>query len=177
MTQLTGTNIKLRAPEPEDLEYLYLWENDTSVWQVSNTLTPFSRYTLRAYIESAQLDLFEAKQLRLMIDIMGPPEKTIGTIDLYDFDPFHNRAGIGILIGDKSQRKKGYASEALRLLIEYCFLTLSIHQLFCNISADNSTSIQLFQNFGFVKAGEKKAWLKTPDGWKTENFYQLIQSE
>ena len=107
MKALEGKLIQLRAPEPEDLECLYRWENDTEIWQVSNTLTPFSRYILKNYIESAHLDIYETRQLRFMIDALSngsEAKKTIGTIDLFDFEPYHNRAGIGILIGEVSER-------------------------------------------------------------------------
>jgi diamine N-acetyltransferase len=39
--------IRLRALEPEDLEVLYEWENNDSNWIISNTLSPFSKYTLK----------------------------------------------------------------------------------------------------------------------------------
>lgn len=44
--------IKLRAMEPEDIEILYRWENDTDIWKVSNTIAPFSKYVLRQFIEN-----------------------------------------------------------------------------------------------------------------------------
>ena len=174
MNKLSGDKIRLRAPEPEDLDLLYLWENDPEVWHVSNTLTPFSYYTLKNYIENSHLDIFQAKQLRLMIEIKDTSQ-TIGTIDLFDFDPFHNRTGIGILIGDVSQRKMGYASEALDILINYSFDILNLHQLYCGIGADNISSIRLFQSKEFVQCGEKKEWLKTAKGWQSEYLFQLIR--
>lgn len=175
MEILSGKNLQLRAPEPEDLDYLYQWENDPEIWQVSNTLAPFSRFTMKSYIESANLDIYAAKQLRLMIDLKGLTPLTIGTIDLFDFDPYHNRAGIGILIGDKKNRRQGFAEESLGLLINYCFQVLFLHQLYCNISSNNMASISLFQKKGFVKTGEKKDWLKTINGWENEDLYQLIR--
>ena len=60
-------NILIRALEPEDLEYLYKWENDMDLWDVSDTLTPFSHFTLKKYIENAHVDIYTSKQLRLMI--------------------------------------------------------------------------------------------------------------
>lgn len=176
MKLLTGENLHLRAPEPEDLEYLYMWENNPDVWTVSNTITPFSRFTLRNYIETSHLDIYQAKQLRLMIDIKET-KRTIGSIDLFDFDPYHSRAGIGILIGDLTQQRKGYASEALDILIEYCFSTLALKQLYCNISKDNYNSISLFQKKEFVQCGEKKDWLKTPNGWQNELMFQLLREQ
>lgn len=173
MVKLSGKSLLLRAPEPEDLDLLYLWENDPEVWHVSNTLTPFSRYTLKNYIENSHLDIYEAKQLRLMIELRNSIT-TIGTIDLFDFDPYHNRAGIGVLIGDASQRGKGYAAEALDLVIDYCFTHLNLHQLYCGIGADNLSSIKLFTSKKFVQCGERREWLKTPQGWQNELLFQLI---
>jgi len=85
--------ISLRAIEPEDLELLYEWENDTSYWIISNTVVPFSKYTLKLYLENSHKDIYEKGQVRLMIDHI-PDNVSIGTIDIFDFDPFHKRAGL-----------------------------------------------------------------------------------
>jgi diamine N-acetyltransferase len=174
-----NTRIILRALEPSDIEWLFRWENDPDIWKVSNTITPYSRYVLEKYIENAHLDLYQIKQLRMMIDVRESPGKKvrpIGTIDLFDFDPFHNRAGVGILIGEMSDRKKGFASEALSHFIRYAFQTLQLHQLYCNIATDNLESIGLFTRNGFSIIGEKKDWLKTDKGYKNEYFLQLINT-
>ena len=142
---IRGKNIELRAVEPTDVDLLYAWENDESLWHLSNTLTPFSRFDIEQYVLNAGQDIFAAKQLRLMIVIS---DKAIGSIDLFDFEPAHKRAGVGIMVV-KNERNKGYASEALHVLVEYCFNVLHLHQLFCNISADNQASISLFSKEGF----------------------------
>jgi diamine N-acetyltransferase len=165
--------INLRALEPEDLELLYEWENNSTYWTISNTVTPFSKYTLKRYMENSHKSIYETGQLRLMIEIINE-KKTIGTIDIFDFDPFHKRAGIGILIADEKQRRKGYASIALKCLIEYCFKTLQLHQLYCNILANNCESMDLFKKQGFVQSGIKKEWIKTSDGYLDEYIFQLI---
>jgi diamine N-acetyltransferase len=165
--------IKLRALEPEDLELLYEWENNDSYWIISNTVTPFSKYTLKRYLENSHKNIYETGQLRLMIDVI-PDKVTIGTIDIFDFDPFHKRAGLGILIADEANRRKGYATMSLKCLIDYCFSTLQLHQLYCNILSNNCESITLFEKQGFVKSGIKKDWVKTPDGYLDENMFQLI---
>jgi diamine N-acetyltransferase len=166
-------NIKLRALEPEDLELLYEWENNDSYWLISNTVSPFSRYTLKRYIENSHKNIYETGQLRLMIDHIED-KIAIGTIDVFEFDPFHKRAGIGILIGNESYRRKGYASMSLTCLIKYCFKTLQLHQLYCNILANNCESIDLFKKQGFVQIGIKKDWIKTSDGYTDEYLLQLI---
>ena len=103
--------------------------------------------------------------------------RTIGTIDLFDFDPIHKRAGVGILIAREKNRKKGYASDALDVLIKYSFRILQLHQLYCNITEDNTDSLNLFQSKGFKLIGTKRDWLVFPKGKKDEFMFQLINKE
>ncbi|MCK9422327.1 MAG: GNAT family N-acetyltransferase [Bacteroidales bacterium] len=175
---LTGKNISIRAMEPGDVDLLYEWENDTSIWQVSNTLTPFSKFQLKEFVLNAPQDIFSTRQLRLMIDLIhkNQPKETIGAIDFFEYDPFHLRAGIGILIR-RSYREKGYAGEALKILIRYAFETLRLHQLFCNISPDNEPSIRLFTKAGFVQCGNKKEWNNTGETWNDEWMFQFIHKK
>jgi len=168
---LEGENISLRALEPEDLDLFYKWENDSSVWKISQTYKPFSRYLLKRYLENAHQDIFTVKQLRLMIEKDGV---AIGTIDLFDYEPMHARAGLGIWIVQESNRRQGYAKEALRLTIEYAFFKLQLNQLYCNISANNQASINLFSALDFVLIGVKKKWNKSPNGWQDELMFQLL---
>jgi diamine N-acetyltransferase len=166
-------NINLRAFEPEDLKLLYEWENNGTYWVISNTVSPFSKYTLKRYIENSHKNIYETGQLRLMIDHIED-KTSIGTIDIFEFDPFHKRAGIGILIADESYRRKGYATMSLTCLIQYCFKTLQLHQLYCNILATNIESIDLFKKLGFVLIGIKKDWILTSDVYCDEYMFQLI---
>lgn len=170
---MKNDKISLRALEPEDMELLYEWENNESYWVISNTVSPFSKFTLKRYLENSHKNVYETGQLRLMIDQL-PDKITIGTIDIFDFDPFHKRAGVGILIANEEYRRKGYAAMALTGLIEYCFKTLQLHQLYCNILATNCDSMDLFKKQGFVQVGLKKDWVKTSEGYIGEYLFQLI---
>jgi diamine N-acetyltransferase len=178
MNALEHDRVSLRAMELSDLDLLYKWENDPAIWKVSNTIAPFSKYILQKYIESSHRDIYQNRQLRLMIDIKGNKDtlgETIGMIDLFDFDPFHYRAGLGILISEEEHRQKGYAREALEIMVDYAFHTLHLHQLYCNISKGNEASLKLFKGKGFLLAGTKKDWLRTREGWEDEYILQLIK--
>jgi len=169
---LSSKNIKLRALEPEDLDFLFETENDTSFWEVSSMQTPFSRFILKQYLANAQQDIYDAKQLRLIIESNYKP---IGLIDLFDFNPQHKRAGIGILILEKFQQK-GFANEALQLFIKYAFSTLQLHQIYANITSDNKQSTKLFTKNNFIKVGVKKDWIFSNNKFKDEVLYQLINT-
>ncbi len=172
MLTLKGENLYLRALEPEDLDFVYILENDERVWEMSATQTPYSRFLIKQYLENAHQDIYEAKQLRLVICTID--HASIGLIDLFDYNPTHNRAGVGVLIAEKKHRGKGYGAEALKLIVSYGFTHLRLHQLYANIAEDNLTSIKLFENQGFTKIGVKKEWNLVDTIYKDEFLYQLL---
>ena len=153
---IKGENIHLRALEPEDVDVLYKWENNREIWHVSNTQTPFSRYVLEQFLVNAHEDIYTNKQLRLIIS-PNENDAAVGAIDLFDFDPYHLRAGVGILIAEE-YRNKGYAFEALELLKDYAFNNLLLKQLYANVTVSAPSSLQLFEKCGFEKVGLKKSW-------------------
>ena len=169
---LSYGNVRLRPLEPEDLDELYKWENDPSIWKVSCTQTPFSRYILKKYIEESHRDINETRQLRLIIE--NTEGKAVGAIDLFDYEPYHQRAGVGILIYDIEERRKGLATDALELMSQYCKKALGFNQLYANVSSSNLSSISLFEKAGFRKIGVKEKWNRTSEGWSSEILYQKL---
>ncbi|WP_431136916.1 GNAT family N-acetyltransferase [Psychroserpens mesophilus] len=172
MINMKGKHIYLRALEPEDLDFIYQIENDQSVWEISSTITPYSKFLIKQYLENAHKDIYEVKQLRLVI--CNTEDLAIGLIDLFDFDFKNKRAGIGVLIKDEAHRQKGYGKEALELLIAYAAVHLDLHQLYCNVSEDNKKSLKLFKNHGFNIVGLKKDWIVINGSFKNEYLLQRI---
>ena len=132
------------------------------------------RNLIKQYLDNAHKDIFEVKQLRLVIS--NYKDNALGMIDIFDFDFKNRRAGIGILVKEISDRQNGYGSEALNLLINYCFTHLDLHQLYCNISEDNKASIKLFSNHGFDKVGLKKDWNYCDGVFINEFVFQRINN-
>ena len=100
--------------------------------------------------------------------------RTIGTLDLFEYDPLHGRAGLGILIYDRDDRCRGYAADAVERLCRYAREGLRMHQLWCNVGADNEASLGLFRKLGFREVGTKRDWLWTPDGYRDEILFQKL---
>lgn len=171
MNTLKGKNIFLRALEPTDLDFLYQVENDQRLWEVSNTSTPYSRYILEQYLQNSYRDIYEVKQLRLVI-CRTDDASSIGLIDLYDYDPKNRRVGVGIVIYSHADKRKGFASESLQLVCDYAFENLMVHQVFAGITEDNKASITLFEKAGFQKNGRKKDWIFARETYKDEFIYQ-----
>lgn len=163
---LTDGTISLRALEPIDVDTLYRWENDPAVWGVGLTLAPYSRKQLWDYVNNYDSDIYAARQLRLMIDLINAEgmTQTIGTLDLYDFDPANSRCGVGILI-DSDARRHGYGLRALNLAADYCRGRLSLHQLYCIVGEENAASRRLFEKAGFRISGRLKSWLMSGNSY------------
>ncbi len=169
MVNIKGDLVTLRAVEPEDIAPLYEWENDTSLWGVSGTVAPFSHHTLEQFIEAQRVDIYSSRQMRLMI--CRHDGVTVGAVDLFEFEPQHHRAGVGIMIATE-ERKRGYAKDALLTIESYARQYLEIHQLWCNIEIDNKASLALFESVGYTQIGVKQDWNYTPAGYKSEVMLQ-----
>mgnify|MGYP001157833599 CR=1 FL=1 len=148
--------ITLRAIEPEDLDLLYLIENDQELWDIGITNVPYSRYALHQYLANASGDIYTDRQVRLVIcDEEG---QTVGLVDLFDFNPRHKRAEVGIVI-QKAYRDQGFGIAAIRQLIIYAQRILHLRQIYALVSTKNERSIKVFKEVGFQCNAELVDWL------------------
>lgn len=165
--------IRLRAIEPEDLDRLYAWENNPGLWSIGNTLNPYSRFVLKQYILNSDKDIYQNKQLRLMIVGLKTGE-TVGTVDLFDFDIHNSRIALGLFV-DVAFQGKGYAKVALHLVEDYVFNFLKINQLYCQISETNTVSRQMFEKEGYETNGVLKNWIKALNGFENIIVFQRFR--
>ena len=115
----------LRAIEPEDLDLMYIIENDLRLWRHGNTTAPYSRYALHQYLNTTQNDIYKDSQVRFAIDHCG-------FLDITDFAPQHHRASIGIVLCPESQGQ-GLATQAINEAHIYA-RTVGIHQLWATVA-------------------------------------------
>jgi diamine N-acetyltransferase len=174
MQILKGTNVSLRALEPTDLDFLYELENNPAIWEISGTTAPYSRHTLQSYLDNAHRDIYEVKQLRLCI--ASNENEVKGYIDLFEFEPKHRRAGLGIVITEEGDRKKGLGTEAVNLMCEYAFTVLGLHQVYAHVLEENVASIGLFEKLGFERTGKRRDWILSGGHYKNELVFQKINS-
>jgi diamine N-acetyltransferase len=171
MEDIRTARCKIRALEPQDIEPMYLWENDPEIWRIGANSAPVSLTRLARFIEEQNYDIYATRQMRLAIEVEG---KTIGSVDIIDFDPQHLRFGIGILIYDKSDRGKGYAQEVIEAMKIYGLNTLNVKQIWAEIDDFNTASIALFERCGFERCGVRKAWVQYGGEFFDVYEYQII---
>lgn len=171
---LTDNDLSLRVAEPDDAEQIYRWENDRSLWRVSETSAPTSRFQIEQFL-IGNSDWIANRQLRLMVEVEGASHP-IGSVDLFDYDPVNRRIGIGVLI-ESAYRQQGYARRAVQLTLNYLFQDLRVHQVHCLIADGNLPSLRLFEGLGFLCGGIRKDWIDTPEGYLDVHFFQKLAND
>ena len=127
--------------------------------------TPF----LNQFINQQKQDIFEVRQKRFVISNIQ--NKVLGFIDLFDYEPIHRRAGVGLFIIE-SFRNLGLGKQALNLLHIFTKKHLNIKNLFANVGKENSLSNRLFLSSGYRQVGLKTKWNFYEDAFHDEYLYQ-----
>lgn len=148
--------VRLRAMEPEDLDFLYAMENDKEVWDVGCTNVPYSRYVLHDYIANASNDIYADGQVRMVMEDWSG--NRVGLVDVFNFDASNRRAEVSVVVMTE-YRGRGLARDAVRQVCHYALRTLHLHQLYAIIATDNMASQQLFSETGFTGRNVLKEWL------------------
>jgi len=172
---LTDNEIVLRAPEPGDVDAMYIIENDTLLWNDGVIFAPVSRKQLWDYVDNYNGDIYATGQLRFVIEMLadGGSGGVVGTVDLYDYDRLNRRAYVGITVVS-GWRGKGVGGRALELLRDYCCHFLGMHNLAAVVRADNDASRSLFERHGFEVTGRFHGWVRRGEEWVDALHYQCV---
>lgn len=148
MIRIEGENIILRSVDFSDIDTLLLWENSSAEPLYGVYDEQYTRDDVVQFVENQQRYSFaETEQLRLMICSHGG--ERLGAIDLTEYNG--QKADVSILIFDKGNRNKGFATSALRLATDYA-RTIGLHTLYATILPENLASIALFAKAGFSQS-------------------------
>jgi len=154
---MNGSKTLLRIPDLSDVDFMLAIENDEHYWHLSGTTEPFTAEDLQNFITGSTANLQNDKQVRFVIFDIKTKQRA-GLIDVFEYDALNRRAGVGIFINDDF-RYKGLAGDALRVLMQYLFEVLDLHQVWANVLPDNDASLKLFTAAGFEITCTKKEWI------------------
>jgi acetyltransferase, GNAT family len=172
MAFIIETMVRLRALDNNDLDLLCTLENDPALWPCSATSAPYSRYALQEFIiRAATADIFALRQLRLVVEVVTPTPEAVGLVDIFDFDPAHRRAEVGIALLPE-HRQKGYAHDALLDLCRFAHDMLSLHQLYAYVPEDNVPSHRLFAGCDFTHTATLPDWFLYANAYKSALLWQ-----
>lgn len=146
----------LRPLEPDDVALLYDLENDMELWTAGYTNVPYSRDVLRRYIEQGTFDIYRDRQMRLLA--VNEDDEVVGVVDLFNYEPQHNRAELGLVIL-RPFRHKGYGQELVRRMMDYGRRVIHLHQIYAAVAVDNEASLRMFRSMGFRSTVTLREWL------------------
>lgn len=161
-------NIRLRALEPEDTDFVMECEADSEAAKWSDYTAPLSRNQILNYALTYDADPFAAGQLRLILEKEdGMPA---GIIDLYNISAKDGKAYVGITI-HPDLRRKGYAAEGLKETFAFCNDRLGLKNLVAKISTKNMGATRLFEQAGYKKIAFLPSWHKLGNEFHDFNLF------
>lgn len=150
MNCLEGNKVNLRPIIKEDIEPLNRWKNKEDVYMfLGGGFQPISRDQQEMWMNS-MIDQTGSNRRFMII----AEQKTVGMIGLYSIHWVHRTCEIGLFIGEKDARGKGYAKEAYQLLEQYANDYLNLRKISLRVVSDNSKAVSMWYTLGFKKAGE-----------------------
>ena len=166
--KMVGDRLYLSPVNRDDAPLFIEWLNDKAV------ANPFSTYSHMVGSETDLKWLLEPDsdtQRYAMVLLDG--DIMIGCVSLQNIDQLNRNAFLGIFIGEAEHRSKGYGAEAIRLLLDYGFNTINLHNIMLSVKADNAAGIACYQKVGFQEVGRRREWI-FKNGHYVDNIYMDI---
>lgn len=151
MNYWQGQKVRLRGVEPDDAETFFQWNRDSEMGRKLDFLwPPISQALVRKQIEELALRSLEKDTFTWVIENMAGV--AVGSIATHDCNSRSGTFSYGINVAPEHHRK-GYAAEAIQLVLRYYFEELRYHKVNVQVHSHNRASIALHEYLGFVKEG------------------------
>jgi len=152
---LRGKLVRLCPRERDHLPTFVRWFNDPDVTQYLLWFLPLSLAKEETWFEKMQDNDKEVGFSIIAIDDNANDIKLIGSCSArLEYKDRH--ATVGIMIGEKDCWGKGYGTEAMGLLIEYCFDVLNMHKVELETFATNARAMSSYRKCGFKEEGKRR---------------------
>jgi RimJ/RimL family protein N-acetyltransferase len=167
---LRGERVALRAMERADLAAMEPWDHDPAEWPLVSE-DPWLPRTLaerEAAYDAGELGRSTDRNASFVIEADGRP---VGHVGLFGVDPHNRKARVGLGLAPDA-RGKGYASDALRVVLRYAFAERGLRRVQLEVLADNAPAVRCYEAVGFVIEGRLR-----DDAWVSGRWVdQLVMS-
>lgn len=147
--KIVGERLYLSPMNVEDAETYVNWLSNRNVTDnLGMTASVVNLQGEKEYIESKRSNSYD-------FSIVLNDDTLIGNISLMDVNPSLGKATLGVFIGDESNRNKGYGTEAMKLLVDYGFNILRLHNIDLKVFSFNERAIKSYEKVGFKEYGRR----------------------
>lgn len=169
------TDVFLRVLEPDDLERVYKWHNDQTLYRdLVGTHHFVSRATVAKWLD--QKGAFSNSEMNFAICLRSS-SLHIGNAYIRDINWVDRNCVVHLFVGDAEQRQKGFGGQTVRLMAEYVFRTMGLNRIYTLILADNETSLKMFRKAGFIEEGTLRRHVYQDGAFHDVKFVALCRAE
>lgn len=147
--KIRGERLYLSPMSEEDFEIYTKWMNDKEITEkLGNYYKNITLSSEKKYLENESGYSFAI--------VLKKENRLIGNITLMDVNNINQTASLGIFIGEKEDRNKGYGKEAIKILLDYGFNTLNLNNIMLGVFSFNEYAIRTYEKIGFKKIGQRR---------------------
>lgn len=150
---IKGEKIYLRPIQKKDITFLNEWKNDEETYQfLGGGFMPTSIDQQEKWMDS-MIDMSGNNKRFIICDYEDVP---VGMVGLYGINWIHRNCEIGIYIGSKAAKGKGFGRETCKLIEQFAVEYLNLRKIKLSVVADNEAGIHMWESLGYEKVGKYK---------------------
>jgi RimJ/RimL family protein N-acetyltransferase len=170
-----GNNVKLRGIEPSDATAFFEWNlNSDTSRNLEFLWPPVSKTQISKWAEEqSQKKLDNDSFIWVIEDATG---RVVGSINTHSCNYRNGTFSYGVNIGSEYHRK-GYATEAIKMVLRYYFEELRYQKVSVQVHSYNESSIRLHEKLGFTKEGTMRRMIYTRGMYYDVHWYGMTKEE
>lgn len=144
--KISDGSVAVRTFEEKDIAAKVMWINNPENNQYLHYQLPLDIEKTRQWFYNKD----NTKRCDCVIEYTGIP---VGLIGLLELDDTNRKAEFYISMGETSYKRRGIATRAIRLILEYAFSVLHFNKIYLNVDAENTAACRLYEKVGFLCEG------------------------
>ncbi len=166
--------LRLRPLASGDLDALVRWRNDPIVRDhLVGHRMPVSRAMEQDWLDRAM----RSNPHEVHFAIERQPGRFIGIASLRAIDWIVRHARLGMMIGEATDRGRGYGREALAQVLRFAFRDINLERVHLHVADFNTPALRLYRSAGFVQEGTLRAHAWGPEGPCDLHLFGLMRAE
>ncbi len=173
--RIEGTKVNLRKVTKSDARSIYENARDKEISQYTFIPHPYKLEDALGFIRFAHKQMKKGREYHLGIELKITGQ-IIGMIGMMKISQKHRHAETGYWLG-KSYWGKGYAGEALRLMLKFGFEQLKLVRITAGVMHPNLASARMLERVGFKLEGRFRKSFMQYGQWLDELRYGILREE
>jgi len=170
--KIVGERLYLSPVSGEEAEKYTHWMNNLET-TVKLTTAP---QIISLEKEKQMLELFQKEGYNFAV-VQKENDELTGNCGLMNVDLVQRTAELGLFIGEKKHRGKGYGSETVQLLLDYAFNLLNLHSVYLRVRSFNEAALRCYPKLGFKEIGRRRECVLVGGSYYDEIYMDILDRE